>query len=442
MLEENVTQIVETIQLNEQNAEAVNTLIATHVQTVPMQNPMQYSSLQGENTSAMVDYAEQPTENLMETEEIAPTLQESLLYYQFDGLKPCFSAIHEFKELGHQNNFLKGGKWSPDGLCLLTNSDDNYLRLFELPNTWNSLEVEENPSEMRSVLKVKEGETIYDFCWFPSMNSMDPSTCFFLSSSRDHPVHLWDAFNGSLKSSYIGYSHVCELEAAISLSFNANGSHIYCGYDSHIKVFDTETCNSLDLRAKNKKNRKQRGIFGALSFHSNYFAIGSYGGTVGLYDERDPSQLIDMMETKDYGKGVTQVQFSPDGNFLFAGMRRSNSIVGWDIRNTVGPMYQLTRTVETNQKYTFDICVDTNACYLLTPSLNELLIYNLTDSGKLVRSIPLPSINGSVFHPRYPLIATTHGERLPIVPSGQEGENTSNEKMSILKVPISTEYKS
>eukprot|EP01117_Protostelium_nocturnum_P015502 TRINITY_DN6022_c0_g1_i2.p1 TRINITY_DN6022_c0_g1~~TRINITY_DN6022_c0_g1_i2.p1 ORF type:complete len:399 (+),score=90.78 TRINITY_DN6022_c0_g1_i2:52-1248(+) len=398
MLEENVTQIVETIQLNEQNAEAVNTLIATHVQTVPMQNPMQYSSLQGENTSAMVDYAEQPTENLMETEEIAPTLQESLLYYQFDGLKPCFSAIHEFKELGHQNNFLKGGKWSPDGLCLLTNSDDNYLRLFELPNTWNSLEVEENPSEMRSVLKVKEGETIYDFCWFPSMNSMDPSTCFFLSSSRDHPVHLWDAFN--------------------------------------------ETCNSLDLRAKNKKNRKQRGIFGALSFHSNYFAIGSYGGTVGLYDERDPSQLIDMMETKDYGKGVTQVQFSPDGNFLFAGMRRSNSIVGWDIRNTVGPMYQLTRTVETNQKYTFDICVDTNACYLLTPSLNELLIYNLTDSGKLVRSIPLPSINGSVFHPRYPLIATTHGERLPIVPSGQEGENTSNEKMSILKVPISTEYKS
>ena len=28
-------------------------------------------------------------------------------------------------------NFLKGCKWSPDGTCLLTNSDDSTLRLFD-----------------------------------------------------------------------------------------------------------------------------------------------------------------------------------------------------------------------------------------------------------------------------------------------------------------------
>jgi len=30
------------------------------------------------------------------------------------------------------NNFLKGVKWSPDGSCFLTSSDDNTLRLFSL----------------------------------------------------------------------------------------------------------------------------------------------------------------------------------------------------------------------------------------------------------------------------------------------------------------------
>lgn len=33
-----------------------------------------------------------------------------------------------------QNNFLKGCKWSPDGSCLLTNSDDGVLRIFATPN--------------------------------------------------------------------------------------------------------------------------------------------------------------------------------------------------------------------------------------------------------------------------------------------------------------------
>ena len=31
------------------------------------------------------------------------------------------------------NNYLKGCKWSPDGSCLLTNSRDHCLRLFNLP---------------------------------------------------------------------------------------------------------------------------------------------------------------------------------------------------------------------------------------------------------------------------------------------------------------------
>lgn len=69
--------------------------------------------------------------------------------------------------------FLKGCKWSPDGLCLLTNSEDNTLRLFDVPEnliygSFNNLD---------PVLQMKEGGTIFDYVWYPKMNSYDPVTC-------------------------------------------------------------------------------------------------------------------------------------------------------------------------------------------------------------------------------------------------------------------------
>lgn len=30
---------------------------------------------------------------------------------------------------------------------------------------------------------------------------LDPDTCCFLSSSREHPIHLWDAYTGKVNGS-------------------------------------------------------------------------------------------------------------------------------------------------------------------------------------------------------------------------------------------------
>lgn len=43
-----------------------------------------------------------------------------------------YHFAHQFRSSGANNNFLKGVKWSPDGSCFLTCSDDNSLRLFYL----------------------------------------------------------------------------------------------------------------------------------------------------------------------------------------------------------------------------------------------------------------------------------------------------------------------
>ena len=98
-------------------------------------------------------------------------------------------------------NFTKGVKVSPDGLCAIVSSEDNVLRLFEL-------ECSDSNEPKTSVLSAREGGCIYDFQWFPLMNSANPESCVFLTSSRDSPVHLWDAYCGQVRCVHSGHNHV------------------------------------------------------------------------------------------------------------------------------------------------------------------------------------------------------------------------------------------
>ncbi|XP_032872794.1 telomerase Cajal body protein 1 [Amblyraja radiata] len=135
-------------------------------------------------------------------------------------------------------NFLKGCKWAPDGSCILTNSADNTLRIFNLPSELYEMRCSVLP-EMRPVLRMTEGDTIYDYCWFPVMSSMAPETCFLASSSRDNPIHVWDAFYGDLRATFRPYNHLDELTSAHSLCFTPDGAQLYCGFDKMVRVFET-----------------------------------------------------------------------------------------------------------------------------------------------------------------------------------------------------------
>lgn len=54
----------------------------------------------------------------------------------FSSPKEILSESEEFFCSRKRNNFLKGVKWSPDGSCLLTNSDDHKLRVFSGTETF------------------------------------------------------------------------------------------------------------------------------------------------------------------------------------------------------------------------------------------------------------------------------------------------------------------
>ena len=142
-------------------------------------------------------------ENIPETREFQP------LFYDWNSTpKLLCSAIDEYRQTRECENFTKGCQWSPDGTCLLVPAEDFRIRIYELPKELYSGEIPMGVplKPLEPALTIKEGGLVYDSCWYPLMNSWEPSTCCFLSTSRDSPLHLWDAFTGELRATYRAYN--------------------------------------------------------------------------------------------------------------------------------------------------------------------------------------------------------------------------------------------
>ncbi|XP_074991166.1 LOW QUALITY PROTEIN: telomerase Cajal body protein 1 [Calonectris borealis] len=264
------------------------------------------------------------------------------------------------EEFAHRpQNFLRGCKWAPDGSCVLTCSDDNALRIFDLPPPPGPPRGCPLP-QLVPALRVPEGDTIYDFAWFPLMDSTQPPpacehTGRVAASSRDNPVHLWDAFDGTLRGSFRAYSHLEEPVAPHSLAFAPDGSHLLGGFDGAVRVFPTHRPGRhCQERRLHQGGQGQRGLIGCLAFSPTQpvFACGSYGRSLGLYALEGGGALALWPRLP---AAPTHLLFSPDGNRIYAGGRKDRHILCWDLRRPERPLLGLERHVGTNQRVTFDL---------------------------------------------------------------------------------------
>ncbi|KAF7236745.1 Telomerase Cajal body protein 1 [Varanus komodoensis] len=308
---------------------------------------------------------------------------------------------------------------APDGTCLLTNSADNTLRIYNLPaelytEEWGAV------AEMSPVLRMMEGDTVYDYCWFPLMNSSDPQTCFVASSSRDNPIHIWDAFHGDLRASFRPYNHLDELTAAHSLCFTPDGSQLFCGFNKTVRVFETSRPGrSCENRPTFAKKQGQSGIISCIAFSpaQPLYACTSYSKTVGLYSRAEGAPLAML---HGHRGGVTHALFSPDGFHLFTGGRKDVEILCWDLRRPGDVLFSMRRTVATNQRLYFDL--DPSGSYLLSGDTEGLV--TAWDTTQPPSSAPGPvlqptlqfqalqdCVNGVSLHPSLPLLATASGQR-------------------------------
>ncbi|XP_039703171.1 telomerase Cajal body protein 1 isoform X2 [Pteropus medius] len=274
--------------------------------------------------------------------------------YSFSQLPQFLSG--SWSEFSTQpENFLKGCKWAPDGSCILTNSADNILRIYNLPpelyNEGEQLEY----AEMAPVLRMVEGDTIYDYCWYSLMSSTQPETSYVASSSRENPIHIWDAFTGELQASFRAYNHLDELTAAHSLCFSPDGSQLFCGFNRTVRVFSTaRPGRDCEVRATFAKKQGQSGIISCIAFSpaQPLYACGSYSRSLGLYawDDGSPLALLG-----GHQGGITHLCFHPDGNRFFSGARKDAELLCWDLRQPGHLLWSLSREVTTNQRIYFDL---------------------------------------------------------------------------------------
>ncbi|XP_013771698.1 telomerase Cajal body protein 1-like [Limulus polyphemus] len=345
-------------------------------------------------------------------------------------------------------NFIKGCKWSPDGSCILTNSEDNCLRLFNLPSEASNYQCTEwdKIKEMNAVLQVQEGDLVYDYCWYPFMSSWDPASCCFVTSGRDNPIHMWDAFTGELRCTYRAFDHLDELSTAHSLAFDLDGQRLFCGFNKMIRVFDIgQPGRNCEHRPTNAKKQGQAGIISCMAFNPmdrSIYAAGSYCKTVGVYTE--PNGQLFYMFDGPVG-GITHLVFSPDGTKLYTGSRKDPNIFCWDLRNPGQVLCSLRRLVTTNQRIYFDI----SSCGQYLISGNDNGVVTVWDTTKAPIEVAgeqnpiLPPyhyfqahrdcVNGISLHPSMPLLATSSGQRKFPEPLDSEEDESSESEMWLTK---------
>eukprot|EP00521_Asterionellopsis_glacialis_P015655 CAMPEP_0195295812 /NCGR_PEP_ID=MMETSP0707-20130614/18113_1 /TAXON_ID=33640 /ORGANISM="Asterionellopsis glacialis, Strain CCMP134" /LENGTH=445 /DNA_ID=CAMNT_0040357133 /DNA_START=264 /DNA_END=1601 /DNA_ORIENTATION=- len=308
-----------------------------------------------------------------------------------------------------EGNFPKGASFSPDGLCVLTNTaSDNRLRLYNTPPITLGNESEKGEEhgkankffvDWKTALAADGCDSVRSYAWYPHMNSADPSSCCFLSSSRDQPIHLVDAYTAKIRASYRPYNALDEMESPTVATFSPDGQRIVAaGFrtDRTIHVFETGNpgrhSTILRLGKTRRSSDGQKGLVSALTFSSpqtccfnKILAVGTYApGSIYLYDDRvssshTPTTTIlnglcivghgrshsrkkrrfvaisndgdqDNEETENlFSKakvqwfqnrargGVTQMRFSPSEEYiLYSSSRRSDAVLGWDVRMVSG----------------------------------------------------------------------------------------------------------
>ena len=156
---------------------------------------------------------------------------------------------------------------------------------------------------------------------------------------------MFDAFIGSHKCSFRGYDQVDEIEAALSVTFSADGQKIIAGYKKSLKIFDT---NIPGRAYKFVPTKSSVSCMATNYYQDNLLAVGSWNKTMSIMDVRDlkanPSD-----EIVRHKGGLTYLKFSRDGSLLISGARKDNQMFCWDLRMLDEPLHTLERRVDNNQ---------------------------------------------------------------------------------------------
>jgi WD40 repeat protein len=201
-----------------------------------------------------------------------------------------------------------------------------------------------------------------------------------LTSQPDLPIRLTNALDLTYThASYTWQNHLTEAYISPSSLLFVDNDHFVAGAKDSLAVFNIHSQNAPIYESATRKGRKARKLYGAdaagiggivsslaLSC-DNILAAGTYNRQVGLFENAGQGQSMaafdlsynDVDDGLLKGNGVSQLAWSPCGNYLFVAERQSDALLVYDIRQTGQRLsYLAGRKAHTTLKLSFDLAID------------------------------------------------------------------------------------
>ncbi|KAI9859506.1 MAG: hypothetical protein M1813_006648 [Trichoglossum hirsutum] len=354
------------------------------------------------------------------------------------------------------SNIFKDAQWSPDGTCVLTSSEDNRVRTFVMPT--DLLENRE-PHDLIPFSITSKAEPVYCSAIYPGFVLQDPSTTCFLTSTRDHPIHLQDALTPRIRGSYPLISPTTEKYIAPhSILWSSSGTKFICGSDTLISVFDISRVGASPVErlptipSKRKKivggGVGMKGIVSALGLSdqtgSGILAAGTFTRMVGLYGSEGSGDCIAVFSIAQMdeggfknraGAGITALEWSPCGRYLYVAERMSTEILVYDIRVASRQLGSLTgRTALSNQRLGIHV-VPVDGGHEVWAGCDDGTVQTWRHTGEDPETPRQPDwawkahdgpIATTIVHPSGTIVGTCSGQRHVPLDADEESEGSSD----------------
>ncbi|PUU82673.1 WD40-repeat-containing domain protein [Tuber borchii] len=351
------------------------------------------------------------------------------------------SPLQKWSGLGnpHESNLFKSAEWSPDGTCVLTNSEDNILRTFVLPV--DLLDLSDEPKSLTPYSQTPSAEPISCVAIYPSMSLAEPATCCFLKSTRDHPIHLHDLLTTNTRASYPLINPQTEkyLSPQSMLFSPEDTNKFIVGATSQISFFDLQRPGEgpyLDLKTIPTRRSVQtgetmKGIVSALAIDNGVLAAGTLSRQVGLYDNCGSGSTIGVFTVDGEGGGITQLLWSKCGRYLHVVERKSDVISVYDVRVAGEKVESLEgRMARTNQRIGVDIAYSLEGEVVSGGIDGMITVWETGGKGEKAFEWKAHDdvVSGAAIHPGGVVMATCSGARKPGGPGESLDDESSEER--------------
>ena len=281
---------------------------------------------------------------------------------------------------------------SSDGSTLASSSNDDTIRLWDVPSGQLKATLKGHTAKISSVAFSPDGSTL-------------------ASGSYDYTVRLWDVASGQLKATFEGHTHWIG-----SVSFSPDGATLASSsWGATVRLWDVASGKIKAILGHN------RAVFSvSFSPDGTTLASGSYDGTILLWDVASGKIKAVL---KGHTAWIGSVSFSPDGASLASGSRDA-TVRLWDVAsgqmqdilNLSKYTYSLLHTPDGDLIYTGGYHATASyapdgASLVVVASYGAIWLWDMA-SGQMQDILPRPTRQGEsvAFSPDGTTLASGHGD--------------------------------